>query len=332
MQAVLDEDRCDVRTLLEEGEDYALAHKQQDDAPPKVKPTTSRGRGSKPSLLETSVCKDNPYLAGGFLKDPLEIIASKAQDWLDDLNAAHQAARAPGRSGYNHNRFFPFQEMAACRNLESIGGLARYAHKRLCGLQALQQKPKRKTPACVVYSAGGNNNWSFERQMSKRTTCEIHTFDCTGEKKRFEVPLDIKNLRFHHVCLGDTHKDAPKKCLGDQEKCGETWTLTEIQHKLRHKRIDLLKTDMKSFEWPILESMPELQDRGWDKILFTMQVHVELHYRTKLDELGPGIDSHTDFKSAQDMVNLQSHLIHAGYTVVSKEDKGGCRHCTSTLR
>jgi hypothetical protein len=70
--------------------------------------------------------------------------------------------------------------------------------------------------------------------------CEIHTFDCTGRQSRFQKP-DNERLHFHHVSLGTDHEDAKAEEGCDTFKCGATWTLLEMQQRLGHTRIDLLK-------------------------------------------------------------------------------------------
>jgi hypothetical protein len=198
---------------------------------------------------------------------------------------------------------------------------------------------------------GGNNVWPFELDRLEKTPCEIHTFDCTGDRSRFTVFYHPR-LHLHHVCLGTKFEPAPTspvlddegKCLTkivnettgavDQiQKCGETWTLLQMQHKLKHSWIDIFKVDIEGWEWPLFESWPELLDPvPSSQMLLPMQIMVEIHYRTKFpgllalcNQTNPQV---REFKFASDMVELKAHLVKMGYIVVSRQDNRFCRHCT----
>jgi len=51
----------------------------------------------------------------------------------------------------------------------------------------------------------------------------------------------------------------------------------------------------------------------------------KIHYRTHFRGLHP---DRSDFKTATDLVELQTHLLRMGYAVVFRDDNGKCRHCT----
>jgi hypothetical protein len=140
--------------------------------------------------------------------------------------------------------------------------------KVTCGINHLKE-------GCVVYSIGGNNQWMFELDVLKNTPCEVHTFDCTGPIERFEKPNQDR-LHFHHVCLGTTHEPKPDVC--HHGKCGETWTLAEIQKTLGHATIDLFKMDIEGWEWDFLDSWPELNSTQADQLLLPNQILLEFHY------------------------------------------------------
>ena len=60
--------------------------------------------------------------------------------------------------------------------------------------------------------------------------------------------------------------------------CGEMWTLLEMQQRLGHKRIDMLKLDIEGYEWPLFHSWPEIvtdKDRS-ASMLLPMQIMVEV--------------------------------------------------------
>ena len=133
--------------------------------------------------------------------------------------------------------------------------------KIVCGMKELTHRTSANDEKCIVYSIGGNNQWQFELAVLQETPCEVHTFDCTGKVSRFRKPHDDR-LKFHHICIGSRHEDAPSECVG-KAKCGETWTLLEIQQYLGHKR-----SDIEGHEWPLLESWPELSDSNSPDLVY----------------------------------------------------------------
>jgi hypothetical protein len=205
------------------------------------------------AAASSRVCSQNPHAEA--LTDPLDVIAKRADAWLDDMAATIEQASAPSLSQRTHARFFPFDDnVASCESMVCVGGPCKGDQSKfVCGLNEL-----RKEKTCVVCSIGGNNQWNFETDMLKKTPCKIHTFDCTGPKSRFQKP-DNERLHFHHVCLGTENEDT-KANGAERAKCGATWTLLEMQQRLGHTRIDLLKVDIEGFEWPLLESWPILSD------------------------------------------------------------------------
>jgi hypothetical protein len=64
-------------------------------------------------------------------------------------------------------------------------------------------------------------------------------------KADFQKP-ESAHFHFRNVRLGTEQEDAlPDDKFRDSDKCGETWTLIEMQRKLEHSRIDLLKLKLK---------------------------------------------------------------------------------------
>jgi hypothetical protein len=65
---------------------------------------------------------------------------------------------------------------------------------------------------------------------------------------------------------------------------GEIWTLLEMQQRLGHKRIDLLKVDIEGWEFPLFESWPELSlPKDSEGILLPMQLLVEVCTTRRMD-------------------------------------------------
>lgn len=117
---------------------------------------------------------------------------------------------------------------------------------------------------CVVYSLGSFGNFDFEQSVHKDFPfCTIHTFD----KDYYEPPSFVK---FSTQFIGS--------------KPGRT-TLKQIKHTLRHTNITLLKVDIESGEWEILE---QIFDDSVD------QVEIEVHHITpqRLQQLADAVDTH----------------------------------------
>ena len=150
---------------------------------------------------------------------------------------------------HNHDRFFPFDPLASCKNFSCVGGdCGADEAKIICGFEELQQKK-----ICIVYSIGSNNQWKFELDMISRTQCNVHTFDCTGDFARFHKPSHSR-IHFHHICLSNKNAAPNLSCDKSRGICGATMTLNEIQSMLSHRRIDFLKMDIEGYKWPVFES------------------------------------------------------------------------------
>ena len=148
---------------------------------------------------------------------------------------------------------------------------------------------------CIVYSIDSNNQWQFEINVLAKTPCEVHTFD------RFVKP-DNDRLHFHHVCLGSKNTDAP-----EEKSKVEFWTMRKMQQTLKHTQIDLLlKVDIEGYEFPMFEAWPTLTDTSAAAAVLPMQVLVEVHYQTQMQELSHS--ARVDWKFSNDMVNLQKYL------------------------
>ena len=221
------------------------------------------------------ICSQNPYLDA--LAEPVEsIVRDKVDHWLYGAGRQEHGTMAydPSNDNWDHKRFYPFEPMTKCGEEQCLGGPCRSdASKIACGLQQLQNRS-----SCVVYSIGGNNKWSFENDLLARTLCEVHTFDCTGDRSRFHVPNHTR-LTFHYICLSAYPKQ-PKEEEEDAvvgRSMGNSWTLLEMQQKLGHSRIDLLKMDIEGFEHDLLHSWPKLElVEASQNILLPMQILVEV--------------------------------------------------------
>ena len=183
----------------------------------------------------------------------------------------------------------------------------------------------------IIISIGGHNKWQFEVDAVQKTSCHVHTFDCTGPISRFKKPGNDR-IHFHHVCLGDAFEAAPAECSGNG-KCGETWSFEMLQERLGHEQLDLYKMDIEGFEFGIFDNWKRITSEASkaSAVLMPMQVLVEVHYKTHFPELrtpNPEFKLKQEFKLPRDIVMLQKDLLEMGYVVVKRDDNRACRHCT----
>jgi len=298
------------------------------------------------TVTASTICKENPYRTSLSPGHSFESTKHKAQTWLSNQTAIYHDIQARSDGRHNHIRFDAFEVMAPC-NYTCTGSCRHDTSKIVCGIETLQ-------PGCMIYSIGGNNDWTFEEYMYDKTPCEIHTFDCTGPKERFEIPSRITDRhQFHHVCLSTENRSPVehpelvqhgKRVYG---VIGEMNTLQTIQKKLGHSRLDLLKIDIEGFEWPIFECWSELSSSSSSSsgiatptqssslandygvgvgVALPMQILVEVHYRTHVQ--GLWTTRGVDWKNEQDIINFQAHLLRMGYAVAVRDDNQMCRHCT----
>ncbi len=195
--------------------------------------SSSNSYTSNPNRL----CTQNQY--ANVLKLPLSDTAGLMDQWLAN-KALHEKALMEHKDttlAHTHARFDAFEVMGDCA-FDCVGGECRRDESKIaCGVTAVEAP-------CVVYSIGGNNKWAFEKDLLQKTPCEIHTFDCTGLRERFDKP-DNDRLHFHHVCLGTANAPAPKTPpTSHNDIGGEFWTLEKMQKTLNHTQIDLFKMDI----------------------------------------------------------------------------------------
>lgn len=236
---------CD--TSLQEGQGIDASHSgiRNRNQPTTVAPTMNNGatlakiEEFQPIQITLPACASNPYKSA--INEHFPTVVQTAQEWLNHQDAYNQIAEQTIYTHWDHRRFFPFDPMASCKDLQCIGGACSEDRSKIaCGMDHLSRLDK-----CVVYSIGSNNFWEFEQDILKRTNCDVFTFDCTGSLSRFKVPNE-ERLHFHHICVGaqSLKGKGEEGCTGNTELCGDTWTLEEIQQHLGHSKVDLLKLDI----------------------------------------------------------------------------------------
>jgi len=267
------------------------------------------------------ICSENPYIPS--LRSSLNETARLADGWIERKNKILPGVLAESKGQMNHIRYNIFEEMGGGCNQSCVGGPCQSdVSKIVCGLQNL-------APGCVVYSIGGNNQWQFERDILAKTPCEVHTFDCTGPRDRFQIPDDPR-LHFHYTCL--SAKPSPSRPVGectdrnDRNVCGDMKTLSQIQSMFNHTQIDLLKMDIEGFEHGLFMSWGVLGDETEPLQVLPMQILVELHYRTGMKELAP--HHRMDFLNEVDLWELQTHLLRMGYATIVRDNNRRCLACS----
>lgn len=93
----------------------------------------------------------------------------------------------------------------------------------------------RPLPLSLSLPAGSKNQWDFESDAYKSTTCTIHTFDCTIETGN--MPAHIRDrVTFHKICMGNSENNSKGKIF---------MSLKEIMNMLGHSYVTLLKVRRK---------------------------------------------------------------------------------------
>jgi len=83
----------------------------------------------------------------------------------------------------------------------------------------------------LFHHSGSQNQWDFEEDAYKSTTCTIHTFDCTIETGN--MPAHIRDrVTFHKICMGSSENNSKGKVF---------MNLKEIMDMLGHSHVTLLK-------------------------------------------------------------------------------------------
>ncbi|XP_043214934.1 methyltransferase-like protein 24 [Amphibalanus amphitrite] len=154
---------------------------------------------------------------------------------------------------------------ACCRKLTMFGGTLA-GGKKIDGDKFVCLDAEHAPPpgACLVYSVGISNEWSFDRQMTSYG-CELHCFD--PSMKSYNRNVTEFGARFYKIGLSGRTEVRPNGW--------HMMTLTDIRQKLGHSERDIhyLKVDIEGSEWSWLENDPQSL-RGVHQL--GMEVHMTL--------------------------------------------------------
>lgn len=241
--------------------------------------------------------------AGSWYRNQPTLLRKAYNDASEMKNMA-----GPVREPDGHKRFDVVMPVVdACPKLSKVGSQGD-GGKLICGLDEIVDTPDNP---CVVYSIGGNNQWDFEADVVRRTSCKVFTFDCTIDG---HVPAELQDrVEYHQICLGTNTEGAAE---GSKQKF---MRLGEIMAMLGHDHITLLKMDIEGYEYSVLYEIFDEKD-----VLLPEQISFELHYETQM----PGLDWWGRQATAGEMALFSRRLYEAGYRLISREDNPLCDHCT----
>lgn len=251
----------------------------------------------------SSWCRTNPFLASWSSSKFTEAALSVIEYRSSIVLRTHEKTWNAHLTDSPHKPFDSLPNVVSCTDEVYTDGEAKF----VCGLSRLQAP-------CIIYSLGSDGNFAFEEAVSKKTPCEIHTFDCTVSKERLPAMLPAR-VTYHSICLGS-----------DEEVTSQYRSLGSLMREFGHNRVDLLKMDIEGFEFRVVEAMygSFLKEGGKN---LPLQIAFEQHFITgspsQLSWSGknPGL-------GAGDMAILWIDLTEMGYVLTGRNDNPGCPSCS----
>ena len=243
--------------------------------------------------------------------------------WL--VNNATRIPHLPGRAGVHYpqlNLMGPV--IPNCCSFDSFG--TGDDKKVVCTNAA-----SFKTNNCWIMSVGCRGKWEFETAVVERTSCKVHTFDCTGD---WDIPEDLKGKVFlHKLCLGDKRETRQIK----KRKVGEFRPINDLieigSRKSGFKDIILpsfAKLDIEGYEFMAIRAMLEQEDKSMIPEQLVMEIHVEVriplnmftyHRTTK-----KGHKKY--FVIEEKMAEFFAYVSGHGYELVHRSDNPFCKKCS----
>ncbi|NWZ24605.1 MET24 protein, partial [Asarcornis scutulata] len=136
-------------------------------------------------------------------------------------------------------------------NLSSLGGDAETTKKpwSVCLDERFGLVHRIRSKQCRLYSLGlGNDDNQFEVSMAK-SGCEVHRFDPSIKSAHIQ---EGRRLWYHRLSVD--WRD-PNPAIAAHRLHSNTKKLGTILNEFGHQKIDVLKADVESAEWKILENL-----------------------------------------------------------------------------
>ncbi|KAI9031387.1 methyltransferase domain-containing protein [Hyaloraphidium curvatum] len=255
----------------------------------------------------------------------LEHLASLPPDKLDEFSFASSAGMDPnGHSGWASMDLLAPTFECDWFTLRKLGGkgdgakwmcgglkpLIRQVEKTRREARAAQGLPETGKPDCVVYSLGSQGRFQFEETVRAEASksCEIHTFDCTGQ---WSNPAS----NFHRWCVGP-----PPEKATDPERRALFMSLNRIAAELNHTHITLLKMDVEGAEYAVFEDLLSPENSHLLPIVIWVELHT--HHLRHLDSLLPA-EYAAEKNWARPLLRLARKLDRYGYALAAKERNEG---------
>lgn len=197
--------------------------------------------------------------------------------------------------------WFLYEPLWACPDIELIGNF-HDGVKWVCGVRTLRK-------GCIVYSFGSNGDDQFERDILKKTKCEVFTFDPTLSKERENMLSSSVRKNFLKIGL---YKKNGTMQIGGFDR--EVRNLRSIMKLLNHDRIDILKIDIEGAEYEVIEEL------SLSKFPVIGQILVEVHafkYLQEVDKSGSVLQNPSKLRLSLD--KLFQNLEEAGFRLFHKE-------------
>ena len=174
------------------------------------------------------------------------------------------ASRAEAPLGW-----FMIEPSYSCPNEELVG---KYGDgvKWVCNPRSLDNAAREAHRKCVVYSFGSRGEDQFEQDISRITTCEIHTFDPTvaktsGTLHRYAIGVNDSEQGIIHTNAAKT--DTTHIAYVPMKR------LSTIMEELKHDFADVMKMDTEGAEFGIITDMA-----ATNSIEKVGQMQIEVHW------------------------------------------------------
>ena len=170
---------------------------------------------------------------------------------------------------------------------------------------------------CVVISIGCYNQWDFEEEIVKGTSCVVHTFDCTEpEGAGWQVPPGLAGrVTLHPFCVGTAAQAAKDPKFLDWDGIVDRAGVAPGAGGP-----DVLKMDVEGFEYAVIPEVIRKHARR------PRQIAVEIHclWQCQVNRYG----MHMLRGRSYNIPALARGLRSNGYRLVERNDNPFCRHCS----